>query len=773
MNDIFVLYKQKDLTKTKVTTYKKDLTSKFEKARQDVVIKEFETFINDDNYRDSYDENKFLKYFTKYYANLFESNRSSILLCFIDDEFFYDIQCRAIWSSFWSRQQSKKRQLIFPVLIEQVNTTNFDRIKLEIYDNAKTLGFYELIDDSSVEKSALYEDIAASVGNKEVDPRDVVDGFIIKTNVHSVYEIEDSFIEAFKICNDSIEQSQSQRFVNMQNNIDMLRIKLDDAYNAKFSDVKKVRKYSDGDAVCVLYTGGTAGMILDPDENDSLDLVQAELSQLVQKLPRLKKEEFEIDFYSFKTPLDSSNITSGHWLVMASVIEILESKYQGFVIIHGANTMAYTASALSFLLDNVDKPIILTGSELALDELNNDAEQNIQRSIEIAAHKSKGETNVPEVCILFGRRLILGNRSTKQIALDTTEGFYSPNYPELAPVSHDRVVIDSSRSRTPIPNKTITMNKHMASSPKIVICDVYPDMDMALFQHICNQDDVGAVIIRTYGTGGIPNKDPIFVDCLEKLKKERHTIVVNLTQCPKGTVEFRFFETNATLFNLGVISGGDMVTEAAYCKLKHLFSKFESFTMSKADRARIIKHYMMVSMRGEMSMSMFIIPVPLINNYGELYKLPANWYDNPAKPFYEQSDVVPTDSFAVFNEDAYISNAVLRLGSVQFTGDITDIGEGKKEIQPQITVSVSIDQNACINNTAKSVSHNRKYSYDSATYEGTDINIDILSLAREELKASCKDSRSLFISIRSDTHVISRLESINILLSTVSDNKDR
>ena len=527
---------------------------------------------------------------------MLESNRSSVLLCFIDDEFFYDIQCRAIWNSFYNEQQNLEPttvKIVFPALIKNVSPDNFsdERKKMEIYQNADFLGFYNLTQNSN-ENSQLNElcnDIVNSLSKIGNVPRSGRLELGIKKNVHAICEIDDAFIKKFHECNENYKKP-SERIKGIEENTKKLKAFLDKEYADVFEgkEPRDKREYENGTKVCVIYTGGTAGMIMNPDDIESQEFIQANLEQLTRKLPRLTKEPFEIDFYSFAKPLDSSNITCGHWLTLAAIIEILDEKYDGFVIIHGSNTLAYTASSLSFLLDNVRKPIILTGSELALDELNNDAEQNIQRSVEVAAHESWKYSNSGDVCILFGRRLILGNRATKQIALDTTEGFYSPNYPELAPVSHDRVVIDTSFSKVPLAGRKIEMNKNMSSNPKIVICDVYPDMDMKMFQYACEDAEVGAVIIRTYGTGGVPDKSEAFLECLKALKK-RHIIVVNLTQCPKGTVEFRFFDTNATLFNLGVISGGDMVTEAAYCKLKHLFAKFESVQgMTQEEKTRII-----------------------------------------------------------------------------------------------------------------------------------------------------------------------------------------
>jgi L-asparaginase len=443
-----------------------------------------------------------------------------------------------------------------------------------------------------------------------------------------------------------------------------LRKELDEAYNK--TTAKRVNP--NGKKVCVLYTGGTAGMVFNPLERNSLELVQADAEQLINKLPRLKREDVEVDFYSFKPALDSSNIGSEHWLLIAVVIELLAKHYEGFVVIHGTNTMAYTASAVSFLFgDTANKPLILTGSELALSERNNDAEPNIYRSIEIATRKDT--SNIQGVCILFGKWLLRGNRATKQIALDKMEGFYSPNYPEIASVSSDKVIVNLAYSKKTKSTNSFEMNKFISSVPKVAICDIYPDMDMNAFKANCTSSEVEAVILRTYGTGGVPDKNPIFRECLESLQS-KNTIVVNLTQCPKGTSEFRLFETNETLFNYGVISGGDMVTEAAYCKLKHLFSKFNSVE-NRDQRIEFIKHYMMVSIQGEMSRSMFVVPVLIgkKDGYPEL-KLTKKWSSNPAINKTSDEQDLSLDSFAMLdaNQDLIVS-AVLRLGKVMIVSN--------------------------------------------------------------------------------------------------------
>ena len=734
VNDIFVLYKQTE-SKKSVDKFRKGLSEKFE----DLTIRDYD---------DSFPE-----------ESEYESTCSSVLLCLIDDEWFYDPHCREIWKCFWNKQiNSCHQQVIFPVLINNINTDNFDEEKLSIYEDAQLkLGFYDISNSDSGDIKELYVAVESSIKAIEKNSHDQNAQFSSRggrRNTHKVYEIEKTWVEEIKNINENSECPR-KRLTSLSEIITRLKFKLEEAYN-KIEDTE--RSYPDKEKVCVVYTGGTAGMIFDPLEKESLELKQADLQHLIIKLPRLKREQFEIDFYSFNPALDSSNIGSEHWLLIAAVIEILSKYYKGFVIIHGTNTMAYTASAISFLFDDTaNKPIVLTGSELALTERNSDAEQNIHRSIEIAAQKDTSD--VQGVCILFGKWLLRGNRTTKQIALDKAEGFYSPNYREIASVSSDKVHVDLSHIKKQETNRPFSMNKFISSIPKVAICDIYPDMDMNALITSCTSHEVKAVILRTYGTGGVPNQDPNFEKCLQKLQKT-NTIVVNLTQCPKGTSEFRLFETNEMLFNYGVISGGDMVTEAAYCKLKHLFSKFSS-VKDDEEKIRYIKHYMMVAIQGEMSRSMFVVDIPINNTLvtksePSTLHLKPTWSNNPAANADVYNQNLDVDSFAKLEVDKdYITSAVLRLGKVRLPENVGTINDFN--LKTKVSILKNEDESCNINNTT---THGIKFSGKAGATQ--DVNIDIIEIVKTQLKPA----EGAVIKIKAEVREF-YIESVKILLSTI------
>ena len=430
------------------------------------------------------------------------------------------------------------------------------------------------------------------------------------------------------------------------------------------------------------------------------------IRDVLEYIPKVRDLPYDIHFYAYDNPLDSSNITSKDWEKLSQIIKLLYKSYRGFVIMHGANTMAYTASALSFMLTNLNKPIILTGAEIPLVELHSDAESNVIRSIRAVG--SGDALYINEVCILYGNSLIRGNRATKKHTLSTTQGFYSPNYRNLGTVEHDKMQLEHRLLDRPKTDADILNITGKIVPKRIFIMDVYPDMDMRIFDYIIQDDKLDGLIVRTYGTGNGPDDDSSgFLSKLEKLV-DAGVIIINLSQCREGRVELRLFETNAGLFDKGVINGGDMTTEAAYCKLKVLFS--EGMTIEK------IKQRMQENLMGELSYSAYSI------KYEE--QKDSKYYVDPF--FYgERKDGYSIDSTC-------IEKAVLRIKGIRLC-EATDA-----EIARELSISVFLNSGQDFlshDNLICTFCHNFEPDPKSGKIEDFSINLEVTENVRDIVTA--------------------------------------
>ena len=315
--------------------------------------------------------------------------------------------------------------------------------------------------------------------------------------------------------------------------------------------------------ILIIYTGGTIGMIENAEKHT---LQPFDFSHLIDNVPKVKMLDYDIDNIQFHPPIDSSNMSPKHWSDIAHAIEDNYDNYDGFVVLHGTDTMAYTASALSFMLDNLAKPVIITGSQLPIGEVRTDGEENLITALQVAAATGKdGEAIVQEVAILFENYLWRGNRSTKMSA-DNFNAFKSNNYPELAKIGlgitfHNEALYRMS-SRRPLKVR-YTMD------PNVMVLTLHPGMTESTLQYLLDTPGIKGIVLRTYGAGNCPS-EPWFLNLIHKAT-QRGLVIVNVTQCVNGGVNDTLYETGSQLNLSGVISGHDITCEAALTKLMYLF----------------------------------------------------------------------------------------------------------------------------------------------------------------------------------------------------------
>ncbi len=312
----------------------------------------------------------------------------------------------------------------------------------------------------------------------------------------------------------------------------------------------------------LIYTGGTIGMHRQADGT----LAPFDFNRLLEHIPELKLLPYPIEFVTFPEPLDSSNIKPEHWKKIARIILENYEYYTGFVILHGTDTMAYTASALSFMLENLSKPVIFTGSQLPVGDLRTDAKENIITSLEIAGSKMNGKPAVPEVCIYFEYKLMRGNRTVK-ISSEHFNAFASPNYPVLAEAG---VQIEFYPERI-LPYRNELFHIFENISENIIILKVFPGMKPAYFDLIFSYPGLEGIILETYGSGNAPMEKWLDDKLSEAVQKGIK--IVNVTQCLEGSVFPSHYATGKHLKDAGVISGKDLTVEAALAKMSYLLGK--------------------------------------------------------------------------------------------------------------------------------------------------------------------------------------------------------
>lgn len=344
--------------------------------------------------------------------------------------------------------------------------------------------------------------------------------------------------------------------------------------------------------VLLIYTGGTIGMV---ENMDTGALEPFNFSHLRSNMPEIKRLNFHVETHLFDPPIDSSDMSLAVWQQIGRVIQNNYDRYDGFVILHGTDTMAYTASALSFMFDNLTKPVILTGSQLPIGKLRTDGKENLITALEIAADKdAQGRPVVPELCIYMQNLLMRGNRTTKVNAYHFS-AFNSPNYPYLAQAGLD-IRYDNQFILRPDYQRPVLFNYDM--DHHVLIMKLFPGIPEEVVKAHLGVPGLKGVVLETYGTGNAPIDAWFSKQIRDAL--ERDIVIVNVTQCLYGGVEMHRYENGRQLDTMGVISGNDITTEAALAKLMILFGK----GTSPAEVRRLMR----ISLRGELT-SRELLPV--------------------------------------------------------------------------------------------------------------------------------------------------------------------
>ncbi|GAA3929472.1 asparaginase [Hymenobacter algoricola] len=339
-------------------------------------------------------------------------------------------------------------------------------------------------------------------------------------------------------------------------------------------------------AVLVIYTGGTVGM----EYNKRGELVPMKFEQIRKKMPELRQLNMNLSVLSLPEAIDSSNVVPADWLLLARIIGENYAHYDGFVVLHGTDTMAYSAAALSYLLENLGKPVIFTGAQVPVGRIRTDARRNLITALDIAAarHSMAGTVRVPEVCVFFNDLLIRGNRA-KKVESEQYNAFRSENYPPLARAGIE--VAFNDKQILLLPGGPLRV--HQRLDDRVVLLKLFPGITERVVRAMLEIADLRGCVLETYGSGNAPTA-PWFLGCLREAH-ERGVQLLNVSQCEEGRVIQGQYETSAHFAGLGIIGGDDITTEAAITKLMFVLG----LQRSPAETARLLTY----DLRGEITLA--------------------------------------------------------------------------------------------------------------------------------------------------------------------------
>ncbi len=335
--------------------------------------------------------------------------------------------------------------------------------------------------------------------------------------------------------------------------------------------------------ILLIYTGGTIGMVKDYETGA---LKAFDFKKLLKRIPELHLLDCEIDTVSFQKPIDSSNIQIAHWQQIATIIGEKYDSFDGFVVLHGSDTMSYSASALSFMLENLAKPVVFTGSQLPIGDLRTDAKENLITAIQIASLQENGRAVFNEVCLYFEYKLYRGNRTTK-ISAEHFNAFTSPNFPELA---ESGVHLKVNKNLLLKNKSTKKLKINIAFDDNVAVLKLFPGINRNVLSSVLRTPKLRGIVLETYGSGNAPTLDWFIAELSDAIKNDIY--VINVTQCSGGSVNMGQYETSTELKNIGIVSGKDITSEAAITKLMYLLGQKVS--------TKVFKTIFETPLRGEM-----------------------------------------------------------------------------------------------------------------------------------------------------------------------------